>query len=161
MSNGSINYYVKNKDLMIEIQKLKDTNVFPEKLGMYIMQIVDGLSHRPNFNGYTYLDEMKSEALLAVVKGIRNFDPYKYNNPFAYITQIAWNAFIAYINKEKTKSKTKNRLFDLKEKIEDEYGENMLQAIDYSPLACVIINEDCEEVVIEIESFEFEEEDND
>jgi hypothetical protein len=83
------NYYVKNKDLIIEIEKLKSTNVFSDTLGKYIIQIVNGLSHRPNFNGYTYLEDMKSDAHVAIIKGLRNFDLEKSNNPFAYITQIA------------------------------------------------------------------------
>lgn len=138
-----VNYYVKNKDLLVEIKILKDTQVFTEQLGRYAIKIVNGLSHRPNFNWYTYIDEMRSEALLAVVKGLKNFDPERYDNPFAYITQISWNAFIGYINKEKTKSKTKNRLFDLKDSLDQRCIE--LGAIDYSPMASVILVEDTEE----------------
>lgn len=143
--NGA-NYYVKNKDLLIEIKKMNETGIFNDALGRYVIQIVNGLSHRPNFNGYTYIDEMRSEAILAVVKGLKNFNAEKYDNPFAYITQIAWHAFIAFINKEKTKSKTKKRLYELKEKIEDNFDEFSIKAIDYSILAGVIvISEDDEE----------------
>lgn len=138
-----VNYYVKNKDLLVEIKILKDTEVFTEQLGRYVIKIINGLSHRPNFNGYTYIDEMRSEATLAVVKGLKNFNPEKYDNPFAYITQISWNAFIGYINKEKIKSKTKNRLFDLKDSLDQQCIE--LGAIDYSPMADVIIIETEEE----------------
>ena len=123
------NYYVKNKDLIIEIERLKETNVFSDQLGKYILQIVNGLSHRPNFNGYTYLEDMKSDAHVAIIKGLRNFNLEKSNNPFAYITQIAWNAFIAFIGNEKKKSKTKKRLFDLKEIIQE---DDSMSAINYS-----------------------------
>lgn len=123
------NYYVKNKDLIIEIQKLQETNIFSDTLGKYIIQIVNGLSHRPNFNGYSYLDDMKSEAHVAIIKGLKNFNLEKSNNPFAYITQIAWNAFIAFIGHEKKKSKTKKRLFDLKEIIQE---DDSMNAINYS-----------------------------
>jgi hypothetical protein len=84
-----INYYVKNKDLLIEIEKLQETNVFSDTLGRYIIRIVNGLSHRPNFSGYTYIEDMKSEAHVAIIKGLRNFNLEKSSNPFAYITQIA------------------------------------------------------------------------
>ena len=63
------NYYVKNKDLLVEIEKLQQTNQFSDTLGKYIIQIVNGLSHRPNFNGYTYIEDMKSEAHVAIIKG--------------------------------------------------------------------------------------------
>lgn len=134
------NYYVKNKDLIWEIQEMRRTGKMSNTLGGYILRIVDGIGYRPNFCGYTYLDEMKSEAIIAVIKGIGNFDCER-GNAFAYITQIAWNAFVACINKEKRKSKTKNTLFDVRMLIEDEYGENNTTAIDYSQYAKIEISE--------------------
>lgn len=142
---SKINYYVKNKDLLIEIEKLHNTNEFSDTLGRYILKIVNGLSHRPNFNGYTYIEDMKSEAHVAIIKGLRNFNPEKSNNPFAYITQIAWNAFIAFIGNEKKKSKTKKRLFDLKEVIQE---DDSMCAINYSHYCEIEIFEDVEEDVI-------------
>lgn len=129
MAKKPNNYYVKNKDLLIEISIYKQTEIFHNKLGSMILQIVDGLAHRPNFYGYTYIEDMKSEAHLAILKGLKNFDPNKSSNPFAYITQIGWNAFIAFINKEKKKSKIKNRLFDLQHIILE---EDDMSALNYS-----------------------------
>ena len=34
-------------------------------------------------------------------RSVDNFNPEKTDNPFAYFTQIAWNAFIRRIHKEK------------------------------------------------------------
>ena len=132
-------YYVKNVDLLKEIVILKETGEFTNQLGKYIIKIVNGLSLRPNFCGYTYIDDMRSEAILSIVKGIKNFDLEKYSNPFAYITQIAWNAFVFFINKEKKKSKVKGRIFDLKDSFEKEFYE--LKAIDYSTMCNVIIKD--------------------
>ena len=132
-------YYVKNVDLLKEIVILKETGEFTNQLGKYIIKIVNGLSHRPNFCGYTYIDDMRSEAILSIVKGIKNFDLEKYSNPFAYITQIAWNAFVFFINKEKKKSKVKGRIFDLKDSFEKEFYE--LKAVDYSTMCNVIIKD--------------------
>lgn len=126
------NYYVKNKDLLVEIAILQETKKFSPQLGKYIFSIVEGLSHRPNFNGYTYIDDMRSEAHVAVIRGLKNFKLEKSSNPFSYITQIAWNAFIAHINKEKRKAKTKKHLFDLKEEIQE---TDAMKAIDYSTYA--------------------------
>jgi hypothetical protein len=50
---------------------------------------VDGLAHRPNFYNYTYLEEMKGDAHLAILKGVCNFNAEKYDNPFAFISKIA------------------------------------------------------------------------
>lgn len=57
----------------------------------------------------------KQNGILTVLKYLRNFDPEKSNNPFAYITTIISNSFIGYITKQKKHSKIKNDLFDLKD----------------------------------------------
>ena len=44
---------------------------------------------------------MISDALVDCVAAINNFDPERTNNPFAYFTQIAWNACVRRIQKEK------------------------------------------------------------
>lgn len=130
------NYYVKNADLMKEIWYLLDTGVITEQLGEYIIQIVDGLSKKPNFYSYTYKEEMKSDAQVAIIKGLHNFDPHKYEypNPFSYITMIAWNAFVNVINKEKRKSNTLSKLYDKKEEILKEVDRES-PTIDYEKYA--------------------------
>ena len=67
-----------------------------------IIQICDRLSTRGNFSGYTYLDEMISEGKLSCIAALmrRKYNPEKSNNPFAYFTMIAWNAFIQVIKNE-------------------------------------------------------------
>jgi len=44
---------------------------------------------------------MVADGIENCIYSIDNFDPEKSNNPFAYFTQIAWNAFIRRIQKEK------------------------------------------------------------
>jgi DNA-directed RNA polymerase specialized sigma24 family protein len=43
------------------------------------------------------------------VSAVHNFDPSKSTNPFAYFTQIAWNAFIRRIQSEKKQSYIKHK----------------------------------------------------
>lgn len=111
---GEESYYVKNKDLLDEIIKYKSTfkidkdgNKIPgtgkmsDTLGQMIVKIVNGLSQKPNFYGYTFKDDMRSEALLTVLKYLHNFNEEKSSNPFAYITQIAFNSYRRLYNKAK------------------------------------------------------------
>lgn len=75
----------------------------PNDIGKSIALICSRLINKSNFSGYSsqYREEMVSDAMMDCVAAIDNFDPDKTNNPFAYFTQIAWNAYIRRIQKEK------------------------------------------------------------
>lgn len=105
-------HYVTNKDLLEEISKFKESGKLSPALGKMILAIATNLGTKPNFSGYTWLDDMIGDAVFTVVKYLKNFNPEKSSNPFAYITQIVYNAFINYINKEKRHSYIKDALFE-------------------------------------------------
>ncbi len=65
------------------------------------MKIVDGLASKKNFKNYSFIEEMKGDALENVMMYIHNFDPEKSKLPFAYITRIVEFAFIRRINTER------------------------------------------------------------
>jgi DNA-directed RNA polymerase specialized sigma subunit len=83
----------------------------PNYIGQSILLICNNLAKKPNFSGYTYKQEMISDGIIDCVSAVDNFDPDKTNNPFAYFTQIAWNAFIRRIHKEKKQSYIKHKNF--------------------------------------------------
>lgn len=105
-------YYVNNNELLQEIVNYKDSGIMSETLGRMIMRIAGGLSQKANYSGYTWIDDMRSEAILTVIKYIKNFNPEKSQNAFAYVTQICSNAFVSYITKQKKHSTIKNKLFE-------------------------------------------------
>lgn len=76
-----------------------------------IEQICTNLAKRENFKNYTYLDEMKDEGQLACIAALMNkkYDPYKYDNPFAYFTRVAWNGFISIIKLEHKEAYLKHK----------------------------------------------------
>jgi hypothetical protein len=69
----------------------------PNYIGMCIYKIANLLAFSPNFINYTYRDEMISDGIETSIANIKSFDPDKYNNPFAYFTQIIYHAFIIRI----------------------------------------------------------------
>lgn len=89
----------------------RNTNIF----GGMITLIVNKIASRPQFSNYTFIDEMKSLAVEHILKYTWKFDPFRqslisgqYASAFAYISTIAFHAFIATINnfnKEQKKSK--------------------------------------------------------
>ena len=128
------NNYVSNKELLEELTKFKATcrydvdgkyivgsGKLSDKLGKMLLLIAHGLSSKPNFNGYTWKEDMIGEGLLVICKYLHNFNPEKSSNAFAYVTQYFYNAFIAYITKQKKHSYIKDQLF-IRSGIEDELG---------------------------------------
>lgn len=73
------------------------------------MLICERLSLKPNFVGYVHRDEMIADAITNCCAAIGNFNPEKSSNPFAYFTQIAYNAFIRRIQSEKSEMYKKNK----------------------------------------------------
>ena len=93
-----------------------------EYLGECFMKIAQRLSFRPNFINYAFKDDMISDGIENCIQYIKNFNPEKSSNPFAYFTQIIYYAFIRRIQKEKkqlyVKYKTMESSSSLSENIE-------------------------------------------
>ena len=87
------------------VQKPKVTNY----IGESILLICNNLAKKPNFSGYTYKQDMISDGIMDCFAAVDNFNPDKTNNPFAYFTQIAWNAFLRRIQKEKKQTYIKHK----------------------------------------------------
>lgn len=112
--------YVNNKELYAAIVDWKKKCAEAghqvkqnDTIGMGIILIAEGLSHRFNFSGYTgtWKQEMISDGIEASVKGLINFDETKYFNPHAYITQACFNAFVQRIKKERRENASKYSYF--------------------------------------------------
>ena len=97
---AEVTYYVRNKDLIPEIQKFNECGLIGEELGRMLLLIAKNLSNKANFINYTWKEDMVQEAVLTCCKYLKNFDLKKSNNPFAYITTICSHAFVNYINKQ-------------------------------------------------------------
>lgn len=76
-----------------------------DEIGVLYFKISDNLLHRPNFCNYDILtkSEMISDAVFNCLRAGENYD-VKFTNPFAYFTQISWNAFIQDIKAMKKRS---------------------------------------------------------
>ena len=131
--------YINNKTLygaMIqyknEVQSAIDNNKnkpqVPRYIGESIILICNNLAKKPNFSGYTYKEDMIADAMIDCIAAVDNFNPDKTNNPFAYFTQIAWNAFIRRIHKEKKQTYIKHKNFENLYLMDELYsGENEIQ----------------------------------
>ena len=116
-------HYVNNKEFLaaliryqedIEIARLQDKPkpVIPRYIGECFLKIANHLSYRPNFINYTFRDDMISDGIENCLQYLKNFNPAKSNNPFAYFTQIIYYAFIRRIQKEKKQSNIKYKMIE-------------------------------------------------
>ncbi len=108
----STHHYVDNKQLFVVMQEFKsacneaeetgdDFPRIPDYVGRCLLKIAQRLSTKPNFINYTFREEMISDGIENCIHYIKNFDPNKSKNPFAYFTQIIYYAFLRRIQKEK------------------------------------------------------------
>ena len=77
------------------------------KLGTMFLKLVERYSHRANWRGYTYVDEMRGQALVQLSQIGLQFDESKSDNPFAYYTAVVNNSFTRVLNIEKRNQKCK------------------------------------------------------
>ena len=65
------------------------------------IKLCERYGSKGNWRGYTYNDEMRSQALLQLSQVGLQFDESKSNNPFAYYTATITNSFTRILNVEK------------------------------------------------------------
>ena len=118
-------HYVNNKefsqavvDYVRSVNESRKNNseepIITDYIGRCFLKICEGLSHKPNFIGYTYREEMVMDAVENCIKAIMNYNVDKATrtglpNAFAYFTQISYFAFLRRIAKEKKQQDIKER----------------------------------------------------
>lgn len=80
------------------------------KLAKMFILMVNKYGQRSNWRSYTYLDEMKGQALLQLSQMGLQFDEYKSDNPFAYYTSSVSNSFTRVFNLEKKNQELRDDL---------------------------------------------------
>ena len=76
------------------------------------MMLCQRYSMRANWRGYTYVDEMRSQALLQLSQIALQFDESKSQNPFAYYTAAVNNSFTRVLNMEKRNQSMREDLLE-------------------------------------------------
>lgn len=99
-------FYCKNKDLLVELIKWRDSaenvedRVISEKLVLTIQYIAKKLTNHSNFSRYSneLKEEMISYAIYKSLKGLKHYN-FNFENPFGYFTQACWNSFLIVCSK--------------------------------------------------------------
>lgn len=83
-----------------------------ERLGFMYIKLCERYAQRSNWRGYTYVDEMRGNAILQLTQIGLQFNESKSNNPFAYYTAAITNSFTGVINKEKRSQNIRDDLLE-------------------------------------------------
>lgn len=95
-------HYVNNKEMIEELRLYKKTGIVSEKLGVMFFKIASKYATRPNFCGYSYKDDMVSDALSRMMDQATKFNvDHPSANPFAYFTMVVHRQFLQTLKKEK------------------------------------------------------------
>ena len=81
-------------------------------LALMFMKLCERYGTRANWRGYTYNDEMQSQALMQLSQIGLQFDESKSENPFAYYTAAITNSFTRILNIEKKNQTIRDDLLE-------------------------------------------------
>jgi hypothetical protein len=90
----------------------KDKGRITENLGKMFIKLSERYAQRSNWRGYTYIDEMKGQAILQLSHIGLQFDESKSENPFAYYTAAVTNSFTRILNIEKKSQNIRDDLLE-------------------------------------------------
>ena len=129
--------YIDRDRLHQLMRDYKDTGIIGEELGKMFMIMTDHILGHSNFRNYTQdvREEMKSHALILLVKYSHNCDAYQRDarQVFNYLSTVTFNAFkqilLKYYKQQNLKRELEQRYIDLMEstyglKINSEYLDN-------------------------------------
>ena len=91
----------------------KDHGQLTNKLCLMMMKLCERYASRGNVRGYSYNDEMRSQAILQLTQVGLQFDESKSDNPFSYWTAICTSSFIRVINLEKRNQNIRDDILEM------------------------------------------------
>lgn len=102
--------YLNNKDLLAQVVLSQSTGKMSNELVKMLTLLTEKYSTKGNLSGYSYIEDMRSHAMLNLVTAWKKFNPAKSSNPFAFFTECIKNSFNQYLNYEDKESTIKNEL---------------------------------------------------
>jgi len=102
--------YLSNKEILIEFQKSKDAGKMNDKLAHMLQLLTHRISKKGNFSNYTYVEDMRSYAIMMLMNTWDRFNPERSKNPFAYYTTCIQHSFIQFLNQEKRQRNIRDKI---------------------------------------------------
>jgi hypothetical protein len=140
MKEEKSNHYINKKEFHDELVKYHnmphDNRKLSDYIGNCIIMICHGLAKRPNFSGYTYLDEMVSDGIENCIMAVKSYDvTHSAKNPFWYFSKIASWAFVRRIQNEKKQQYIKHK------NVQQYFLQGDLEDIETNELSDKVVSE--------------------
>lgn len=111
-------HYIIENNIAVEVGRSHSKNgsfssehgSITNKLAKMFILMTNKYAQRSNWRNYTYLDEMKGQALLQLSQMGLQFDEMQSDNPFSYYTMSLQNSFTRVLNLEKKNQELRDDL---------------------------------------------------
>jgi len=145
--------YINNKDFHLvmkayrviydkAIEEGKPTPTQPRYFGEAIKMMTTKIASKPCWSGYSFLDEMKDDAMMTCITYAHRYDPIKAEaseqgpNPFSYFTMVIINAFRQRLNTEEKQRYIKAILYKnssafLESNADSDFNDDSIDSIIY------------------------------
>lgn len=90
-----------------------DAGRMTEELGRMMLKMCERIGTKGNWRNYTYLDEMKSQAVIQLSAVGLQFDESRSLNPFSYYTTTVENSFTKILNTEKQMQEMRDDILEM------------------------------------------------
>ena len=104
-------YYVNNSQMLNELAIYGKTGVITEELHLMFYEMAKRIGTKARFSGYTWIDDMISDAYLKCCTIVKKFDLDR-TNPYGYFTTVIMHYFWDALAGEHKQKKIKDRLRD-------------------------------------------------
>lgn len=113
MKKSKGKYYVKNKEMLAELRQMEANGdgIITEDLHLMFYKMAQKIGTKPRFSGYSWIEDMISDAYLKCCNIAHKFDTEK-ENPFGYFTTVIINFFWDALAGETKQKNIKDRLRD-------------------------------------------------
>ncbi len=86
------------------------------------MKVVDRYSKRNGWYQYTFIEDMKSFAIMHLFLSVPRFNPNRVTKPWAYFAQVTQHAFEQYLQSERKYRETQQNYAELIQESASIYG---------------------------------------
>ena len=101
MARKRTGWFIESSEIWQEISKWKDTNQISDRLGQIFYEIAENMTKHPRFNRYDIelKKDLIGDAVLKMIKNLKNFKEEKRQQSFSYCSCIAWTSFMDTLKK--------------------------------------------------------------
>ena len=96
MARNRTGFFISSDEIWQEISNWKDTNQISPRLGQIFYEIAENMAKHPRFNRYDMelKKDLIGDAVLKMIRNLKNFKYEKRNQSFSYCSCIAWTSFM-------------------------------------------------------------------